>query len=96
MNHKPSKPFPNGSTYDFFNNHFCCRCNKYKVDREGMPLPDNCTTENALAEAQFDESKWPSNDIVGIKDINHICLHFTADDESVMESYKALFKGDAE
>ena len=73
----PSAPFPNGTTYMAFNDAWCCQCARYKMDAEGMPLPDNCEVEEQIILAQLDESKWPSEDIVFEKGkLNHICLKF--------------------
>ena len=90
--YKPSKPFPNGTTYGVFNDAFCCRCKKYKVDEAGMPLDDNCEVENAIAEAQFFEEKYPKDDIVEVGRFYHVCLHFESDNSEVMAQYKALFE----
>ena len=86
-----SKPFPNGSTFEYFNGAFCCRCRKYRLDDEGMPLPDNCEIENAIARAQFDVRHWPKDEIVRVGDMYHICLHFESDDTEMMKHYRELF-----
>jgi hypothetical protein len=88
---KPSKPFPNGMTYMWWNEQFCCRCNKYKL-KDGMPLPDNCETENAMAISVIDETKWPSDKIISTAAHDWICLEFQSDDKHLMESYKTLFE----
>ena len=90
--YKPSTPFPNGSTFAFFNDNFCCRCKKYKLDGERMPLPENCEVENAIAAAQFDLEQWPKNDIVQVGDVDHVCLRFESDNQETMKHYKALFE----
>ncbi|MCL2703869.1 MAG: hypothetical protein FWE91_09720 [Defluviitaleaceae bacterium] len=89
---RPSRPFPNGTSYMNFNDAFCCRCNKYKLNEEGLPLPDNCTVENALSEAQFDIEKYPKDDIVEVGGYFHVCRHFESDDGEIMEQYKGLFE----
>jgi len=90
--HKPSRPFPNGSTFAFFNDAFCCRCKKYKLNDDGLPTDDNCTVENAISEAQFDIEKYPQDDIVEVGGYLHVCLHFESDDDEVMQGYKGLFE----
>ena len=87
---KPSRPFPNGSTFEFFNEVFCCRCTKLKLDDDGMPLEDNCEIENAIAEAQFDEKAWPENDIVEVNGHYHVCRHFHSEDESLMYKFREI------
>ena len=91
--HKPSKPFPNGTSYHYFHDSFCCRCKKHKTDKQGLPLSDNCKIENALSIAQFDSEKYPENDIVEVNGYYHVCLHFDAEDEDVMHQYRQLFEG---
>ena len=90
--YKPSVPFPNGSTYMFFNDAFCCRCTKYRLDKEELPLPDNCGIENAISKAQLDASLWPGEDIVSTDTFSHICLGFDSEDDEVMNQYRALFE----
>ena len=92
--HTPSRPFPNGMTFMFFNESFCCRCDKYKLDDDGMPLPDNCKVEEVISQAQFDESKWPADDIVEVGDMDHICLRFKSDGAYTMRRYRELFEGE--
>ena len=89
--YKPSKPFPNGTAYGIFNDAFCCRCKKYKLNDDGLPTADNCAVENAIAEAQFDCDKFPTDDIVEVGDYMHVCLRFESDDSEVTEMYKGLF-----
>ena len=91
MNYKPSKPFSNGSEFYFFNDNFCCRCNRYKLNADGMPLPDNCEIDEALNQAMFDDTKWPENDIVETVNGVRVCLKFESDDAKLMEQYRALF-----
>ena len=90
--YSPSKPFPNGMTYDFFLDNFCGLCKKYKADSHGMPLPGNCSTEEALAQMVFGLGKWPDDDIVQVGDMHHICLHFESEDAELMTQYRAIFE----
>jgi hypothetical protein len=90
VNHKPTKPFPNGSTYEYFNGAFCCRCSKLKLDDAGMPLSDNCPIENALAIGLDD--CWPSNEIVEVPGADYYCLHFKSEEPLIMEQYHDLAK----
>ena len=90
--YKPSVPFPNGSTYEYFNDIFCCRCTKYRFDEKGMPLPDSCGIENAISKAQLDASLWLGEDIIQVNGFSHVCLHFESSDADVMNQYRALFE----
>ena len=92
MKYKSSVPFPNGSTYMFFSDTFCCRCTKYRLDEEGMPLPDNCGIENTISRAQLDTTLWPGENIVATETFSYVCLSFESEDADVMEQYRALFE----
>ena len=92
--YKPSRPFPNGSTYWLFNDSFCCRCDKYILDDMGEPLPESCKIADAVERAQFDDSAWPGNDIVETGKMFHLCLRFKSGDAELMDSYMKLFEGE--
>ena len=89
----PSKPFPNGSTYEFFDHNFCSRCKKRKLYPDGMPMLDNCRIETAINEASLDRGKWPGNDIVHINGYSYICREFENDDLELMRKYSEMFIG---
>ena len=99
MKTEPSKPFSNGTEDMIFNEHFCCDCKKYKVDDDGMPLPDNCGIEEAISRALFDETEWPANDIVTILNDDgtvkywHVCTKYDSGIERDMKLYHAMFEG---
>lgn len=95
---KPSKPFSNGMSYEFFLESFCYRCKKHKVDKNGFcafVADGGCHIENAMEDARLGYD-FPSDDIVQIdKDEKplywNVCKYFETDDEDVMNSYKSLF-----
>lgn len=97
---RPSKPFSNGMSYEFFMESFCERCKHGKVNKEGFAeLPENggCETWDSLENARYDLSLYPSNDVVEIEKDNgieyaHICKHFENDDADIMERYRKLFE----
>ena len=90
--YKPSSPFPNGTTYWFFNENFCCRCDKYSIDVDtGEPLSDNCEIADAIERAQFDDSAWPGSDIVEDNNMGYMCLRFESGNAEIMQNYKRFF-----
>jgi hypothetical protein len=89
---EPSRPFSSGMEYEFFHECFCERCNKLKLDEDFMPTPDNCNIENAMAEARFDITKWPKDEIVRSEDHFHICTKFETADKRLMKLHKDLLK----
>ena len=99
---EPASPFPNGLSYEFFLEYFCCRCKKHKVDEEGFIAfveEGGCPIENAMEEARFGHP-FPSQDIVMVSEDGEIryfqvCTKFVSDDETLMKNYKAIF-GDTE
>lgn len=84
-----SKPFSNGSELDFFNANFCCRCDRYKLDHDGVPCADNCEIEDRISRAMFDDQAWPAEEIV-VADGTRVCTGFHCADPELMEAYKAL------
>ena len=89
---KPSKPFSNGSEYHWWTDQFCERCNKFKTDGFGSPLPGNCEIEQAIAESGFDLTKWPNDKIVSTSEYSRLCTEFENNDKDLMKSYKKLFE----
>ena len=97
-------PFANGTEYEIFEASFCDRCKHGKLIPEtGLPeYPENggCVVWDAMECARFDAAVFPCDDVVRIKNggevYSHVCKYFESDDKKLMESYKALFKGDAE
>ena len=94
---KPSKPFPNGMTYEFFLENFCYRCNKHKVNDEGfcaLVSEGGCPIENAIEDARFGDP-FPREDIVQVETVDtiiawHACTKFDTDDDDLMRRYNAL------
>ena len=53
---KPSTPFSNGMSYEFFLENFCHRCKKHKTDENGFCAfieDGGCPIENAMEDARF-------------------------------------------
>ena len=97
--HKGSE-FPNGSSYMFFDEVFCCRCNRYVLDDDGMfaafPEDGGCEIRDKIERAGGGEPVFPGEDVVEIWENNmpkywHVCRGFVTDDEKVMDQYRALF-----
>lgn len=94
----PSKPFPNGLSYEFFLESFCYRCKKHKVDKNGFcafVADGGCHIENAMEDARFGYD-FPSEDIVQIMEDDktiywNVCKSFETDDVEVMKLYKDIF-----
>ena len=94
---KPSKPFPNGISYEFFLECFCWRCKKHKENERGYCAFVNeggCPIENALEDARWGEP-FPSEDIVEVhrgNEINcwHACTKFETDDIELMKKYNSM------
>ena len=101
---KPSKPFSNGMSYEFFVENFCYRCKHGKINKNGFaeyPEKGGCKVWDSMENARFDLNVFPCEDVVQIeKDgtfpIWHACKHFENDDESVMSAYKKLFEENCE
>lgn len=99
-----SEPFSSGTEYEIFESSFCDRCKHGKWNQEnGFPeYPENggCVVWDAMECARFDAAVFPCDDVVRIKNgggvYSHVCRYFESDDKKLTESYKALFKGDAE
>ena len=107
MSNNPSRPFSNGTEYEWFRYQFCERCLNYKENEKGFPeYPDKggCPVLDAMENARFDISQFPSEDIreltnakTGDKIAWHYCRKFhNSDYEGVMVPYftmmsKALF-----
>ncbi len=98
---KPSKPFSNGMSYEFFLECFCYRCKHGKLSEEGFaehPEKGGCPIWDAMENARFDLSLFPCNDVVQTEENGkvehwHICTRFESDDAEIMEKYKELFEG---
>ena len=103
MELKPSKPFANGTEYEFFLESFCYRCKKHKVDEDGFCAfiaDGGCPIENAMEDARFGYD-FPSKDILQLEENGkveywHICKAFDSDDADLMKAYKRLFDGGAD
>ena len=94
---KPSKPFPNGTTYEIFLDNFCYRCKKHKEDEQGFCAyveEGGCPIENAMEEARFG-NPFPSDDIVQVENevailVWHACSKFETDDTDLMKEYNKM------
>lgn len=97
---KPSKPFPNGMGYEYFLETFCYRCNKHKTDKDGFCASveeGGCRIENAMEDAMFELSRFPSNEIVciiqdGQVDYWNVCKEFVTHEPELMEKFLNLFR----
>lgn len=101
---KPSTPFSNGMEYEFFLENFCYRCKKHKINEDGFCAfveQGGCPIENAMEDARFDVSRFPSEEIVRIEEDGdvkcwNVCKAFETDDVALMGAYKRLFNGGEE
>jgi len=101
---KPSTPFSNGMEYEFFLESFCYRCKKHKMNEDGFCAfveQGGCPIENAMEDARFDVSRFPSKEIVRIEEDGEVkywnaCKAFETDDADLMGAYKRLFNGGKE
>lgn len=97
---KPSHPFSNGTSYEFFLESFCYRCKHGKINENGFaeyPEKGGCKIWDAMENARFDVSLFPCDDVVQIEkdgevEYWNICKQFETDDTELMESYSNLFK----
>lgn len=105
---KESKPFSSGTEYEIFLYNYCERCRAYKLREDGFPeFPENggCLILDAMENARFDISKFPSEYIRELTDANddsiiawHYCNQFDAEDEETQFKHfdmlkRALFNG---
>ena len=68
-----SKPFSNGTEYEIFLDNYCHRCQHYIVRADGFPeFPDKggCPILDAMENARFDRSLFPSKDIVEVRHLD--------------------------
>lgn len=64
---KPSVPFSNGTEYEIFLYNYCEECKAFKLRDDMFPeFPEfgGCPILDKMEMARFDESLFPSNDIV--------------------------------
>ena len=98
---EPSSPFPNGMSYEYFLEFFCYRCKKGKVNPNGFAeYPENggCTIWDAMENARFEQSLFPCNDVVRIRENGevkywNVCKAFETDDADLMMKFNKLFEG---
>ena len=93
---KPSKPFSNGTEYECFLSSFCYRCEN---GNKGFPDASNCPIWQAMENARFDLSVFPSNDVVSVYENGkikyfNVCKRFESENTDLMAAYKNLFEGD--
>lgn len=74
MIEKPIKIFSNGTEFLLFQDWNCERCKRYVFDKDNgypaYPKDGGCKTLDAIYNAMFDESQFPSSDIVEQYDDN--------------------------
>ena len=76
---EPAKPFSSGTEYEFFLETHCYKCKKYKENKYGFPETSKnggCPILDAMENARFDLNKFPSKDIVTVKDDNGKVLNW--------------------
>ena len=97
MSNLPSKPFSNGTEYEVFKYNFCEDCRKHVVREDGFPtFPEDggCPIEDAMENARFDISQFPSEFIRELRDAKddsviawHCCNRFDCIDTNRQEKY---------
>ena len=97
MSNLPSKPFSNGTEYEVFKYNFCEDCRKHVVREDGFPaFPEDggCPIEDAMENARFDISQFPSEFIRELRDAKddsviawHCCNRFDCIDFNIQEKY---------
>lgn len=102
MSSNPSRPFSNGTEYEFFKDNWCYRCRAHKERPDGFPeFPENggCPIEDAMENARFDISKFPAEMVRELTDATlgtriswHYCLKFDSPIERVRLSYLDMMK----
>ena len=98
----PSKPFSNGTEYDLFKYNFCEVCKNHKIREGGFPaLPEDggCPIEDAMENARFDISQFPSKNIRELRDSKdnsvitwHCCNEFGCIDNKRQEQHLNMMK----
>ncbi len=110
MSNNPSKPFSNGTEYEFFQYNFCERCRNMVLRDDGFPaFPERggCPILDATENARYNIELFPNEQIRELRDKEdriiawHYCTKFSNADNDIMEKYfmmmkKALEKKDGE
>lgn len=91
--YKQATPFSNGSEADFFEETFCMRCAKCKLDELSMlPSARTCPTYRATARAYIDIKFWPTEGSIMVDPKGRrVCVDFFCIDPEVMEAYEKEF-----
>ena len=102
MSNLPSKPFSSGTEYEVFKYNFCEDCIKHKLREDGFPaFPEDggCPIEDAMENARFDISQFPSKNIRELRDSKdnsvitwHCCNEFDCIDNKWQEQYLNMMK----
>lgn len=102
MSNSPSNPFSSGTEYEVFKYNFCERCKEHKLNEDGFPaFPEKggCSIEDAMENARFDISVFPSENIRELRDANddsiicwHYCNRFHSEDKKTQFEYFDLMK----
>ena len=97
MSNLQSKPFSNGTEYEVFKYNFCEDCRNHVVREDGFPaFPEDggCPIEDAMENARFDISQFPSEFIRELRDEKddsviawHCCNRFDCIDTNRQEKY---------
>lgn len=99
---RPSKPFSSGTEYECFLYEYCENCRAFKLKEDGFPeFPENggCPILDAMENARFDISQFPSEDILELTDAQtdkiikwHYCRKFDAETEEKQFKHFDLMK----
>ncbi len=85
MKIEKSKPFSNGTEYEYFKETWCERCAHCKYREDGFPeFPEQggCKILDAMENARFEISYWPGKEIIEERDEDgnvmywHKCTRF--------------------
>ena len=104
MSNLPSKPFSNGSEYEWFCEQYCERCSSLKIWDDGFPAlkeEGGCPIRDEIENARYDISRYPSEWIRELWSADddhkiitwHYCIRFhNSDYEKVMIPYFKMMK----
>ena len=97
MSNLPGNPFSNGTEYEVFKYNFCEDCRNHVVREDGFPaFPEDggCPIEDAMENARFDISQFPSEFIRELRDEKddsviawHCCAKFECMDADRQDKY---------
>lgn len=102
MSSLPSKLFSSGTEYEVFKYNFCEDCVHHKLREDSFlafPEDGGCPIEDAMENARFDISQFPSEDIRELRDANddsviawHCCSNFESRNAERQNKYLNMLK----